>query len=95
MVGSASPLGFPRLPRPRFFHVSGARLGGCVWGRPLATRHARAYGLVTVFEKTDFPRFYCCAGCAWACVGRPVKKAGRVCAKVELEEGVVAQERWG
>ena len=75
------------LPHPRFFHVSGARLGGCVWGRPLATRHARAYGLVTVFEKTDFQRFYCCAGCAWACVGRPVKKAGRVCATVELEVG--------
>jgi hypothetical protein len=47
----------------------------------------RATRVRTAWEKTDFPRFYCCAGCAWACVGRPVKKAGSVCAKVELEVG--------
>ena len=64
-------------------------LEGCVWGRPLATRHARAYGLVTVFEKTDFPRFYCCAGWSCPCVGRPVRKAGSVCAKVGLRCGLL------
>ena len=65
-------------------------------------RATRVYGLVTVFEKTDFPRFYCCAGCAWACVGRPVRKAGSVCAKVELEVGArgccpgqMGESHWG
>ncbi len=62
--------------------------------------HARGCALVTVFEKNDFPWFYCCAGRSWACVGRPVRKAGRVCAKVELEvggccPGAMGENHWG
>ena len=60
-------------------------LGGAFGGALL--RATRACGLVTVFEKNDVPGFYCCAGRSSACVGRPVKKAGSVCAKVELEVG--------
>ncbi len=69
-------------------------LGGA-FGDALLPRATRGCGLVTVFEKTDFPRCYSCAGRSSPCVGRPVKKAGSVCAKVELEVGVAAQERWG
>jgi hypothetical protein len=105
-VGSANLATNPcslyiNLTHPRFFHVSGARLGGCVWGRPLATHHARVRAAWSqslkklIFGGSIVVR----AGVAPAS-GRPVRKAGSVCAKVELEvggccPGQMGEKHWG
>ena len=76
-------------------------LEGCVWGLSLATRHTRARTAWSQSLKKQIFRdsIVVRAGVAPAS-GRPVRKAGSVCAKVELEvggccPGQMGEKHWG